>query len=504
MTVVVAWRTHLCFHHPLLFHIRHCSNSVVAVASTTEHKGEGHLPVINSASKKEKVVNGERKAPEWKKLDAEELGISNSMISRPTRVVINGLKKKGYDVYLVGGCVRDLILKRIPKDFDVITSAELKQVRKAFHRCEIVGKRFPICHVHVDDAIVEVSSFSTSQLKSDGKFNGNVRKPRGCSEHDFIRWRNCLQRDFTINGLMLDPYANIVYDYMGGIADIKKTKVRTVIPANLSFVEDSGRILRAIRIAARLHFGFTRDLALSLKELSHSVLRLDKGRILLELNYMFAYGSAEASLRLMWRFGLLEILLPIQASYFVSQGFRRRDERSNMLLSLFSNLDRLVAPDRPCHSSLCGGSLLESVEIARRISQPYQSSFPELLEAQNPDSNNALVHKTINFAALVKTALCNMTDGCYVSKAMAKYPKAPSSDLVFIPMALFLRVSKIFECVRRGMETRFVRRQGRKIDCESLAKGSLEEVRHAFARIVFDTVYPPNQSNENNVANQRP
>lgn len=152
-----------------------------------------------------------------------------------------------------------------------------------------------------------------------------------------------------------------------------------------------------------------------------------------------------------------------------------------------------------------GGSLLESVEIARRISQPYQSSFPELLEAQNPDSNNALVHKTINFAALVKTALCNMTDGCYVSKAMAKYPKAPSSDLVFIPMALFLRVSKIFECVRRrGMETRFVRRQGRKIDYESLAMGSLEEVRHVFARIVFDTVYPPNQSNENNVANQRP
>lgn len=533
MTVVVAWRTHLCFHHPLLYHIRHCSNSVVAVASTTEHKEEGHLPVINSASKKEKVVNGERKAPEWKKLNAEELGVSNSMISRPTRVVLNGLKKKGYEVYLVGGCVRDLILKRIPKDFDVITSAELKQVRKAFHRCEIVGKRFPICHVHVDDAIVEVSSFSTSQLKSDGKFNGNVRKPRGCSERDFIRWRNCLLRDFTINGLMLDPYANIVYDYMGGITDIKKTKVRTVIPANLSFMEDSGRILRAVRIAARLHFGFTRDLALSLKELSHSVRRLDKGRIHLELNYMLAYGSAEASLRLMWRFGLLEILLPIQASYFVSQGFRRRDERSNMLLSLFSNLDRLVAPDRPCHSSLwlgifafhkalvdqpqdplvvtafslavhSGGSLLESVEIARRISQPYQSSFPELLEARNPDSNNALVHKTINFAALVKTALCNMTDGCYVSKAMAKYPKAPSSDLVFIPMALFLRASKIFECVRRSMEARFVHRQGRKIDYESLAMGSLEEVRHVFARIVFDTVYPPNQSNENNVANQRP
>ncbi|KAJ6347066.1 hypothetical protein OIU76_003712 [Salix suchowensis] len=254
-----------------------------------------------------KRVSGERKAPEWKKLDAEELGISNSMISKPTGVVLNGLKRKGYEVYLVGGCVRDPILKRIPKDFDVITSAELKQVRKAFHRCEIVGKRFPICHVHVDDVIVE---------------------------------------------LMFDPYANIVYDYMGGMADIKKTKVSTIIPANLCFVEYSGRILRAIRIAARLQFGFTRDLALSLKELSHSVFRLDKGRILLELNYMLAYGFAEASLRLMWRFVLLEIILPIQASYFVSQGFRRQDERSNMLLSLFSNLDRLVAPYRPCHTIL--------------------------------------------------------------------------------------------------------------------------------------------------------
>ncbi|CAK7336072.1 unnamed protein product [Dovyalis caffra] len=485
--------------------IRRCSNSVVAVASTIEQakldKEEGHVPAANSASKKEKR-NGERKASEWKRLDAKELGISNSMISKPTRVVLNGLRKKGYEVYLVGGCVRDLILKRIPKDVDVITSAELKQVRKAFHRCEIVGKRFPICHVHVDDTIVEVSSFSTSALKPGEKFNHDVSKPLGCCECDFIRWRNGLQRDFTINGLMFDPYAKIVYDYMGGMIDIKKAKVHTVVPAHLSFVEDTGRILRAIRIAARLQFGFTKEIALSLKELSHSVRRLDKGRILVELNYMLAYGSAEASLRSLWRFGLLEILLPIQ--------------------SLFSNLDRLVAPDRPCHPTLqvgifafhkalvdqpqdplvvaafslavhSGGSLLESVEIARRIFQPHETSFPELLEAQSPDSNNALVHKVINFAATVRTALRKMTDEYYVSKAMAKYPKAPSSDLVFIPMTLLLRVSKIFECVKRGMERGFVPKRRRKIDYESLAMGSLEEVRHTFARIVLNTVSPPKQ-----------
>ncbi|KAJ6882575.1 CCA tRNA nucleotidyltransferase 1 mitochondrial-like [Populus alba x Populus x berolinensis] len=94
------------------------------------------------------------------------------------------------------------------------------------------------------------------------------------------------------------------------------------------------RILRAVRIAARLGFRFTRETAHFVKNLSHSLLRLDKPRIMMEMNYMLAYGSAEASLRILWKFGLLELLLPIQAAYFVRDGFKRRDKRSNMLLML--------------------------------------------------------------------------------------------------------------------------------------------------------------------------
>ncbi|KAJ0537528.1 putative polynucleotide adenylyltransferase [Helianthus annuus] len=248
-----------------------------------------------------------------------------------------------YEVYLVGGCVRDLVLKRTPKDFDILTSAELKevcnfvlnsfktsksshlwininrtiwtlnsQVMRAFPRCEIVGRRFPICHVHVDDAIVEVSSFSTIGKKFGRKSKSSMRKPSGCDEYDFVRWRNCMQRDFTINGLMFDPFARIVYDYVGGMKDIQKAKVRCIIPASTSFAEDCARILRGIRIAARLGFRFSRETSHYLKEFSDSLLRLDKGRIHLEMNYMLAYGSAEASLRLLWKFGLLEILLPLQ------------------------------------------------------------------------------------------------------------------------------------------------------------------------------------------------
>ncbi|KAL4347448.1 hypothetical protein GQ457_17G018470 [Hibiscus cannabinus] len=466
-----------------------------------------------------KNVSGEEsKLSQWKKLNSQDLGISSSKISKPTRKVLNGLKRKGYDVYLVGGCVRDLILKRTPKDFDIITTAQLREVVRTFSRCEIVGRRFPICHVHIGDTIVEVSSFSTSARNYGRGLTYEIERPAGSDKNDFVRWRNCLQRDFTINGLMFDPYARIIYDYMGGIEDIKKAKVRTVIPANTSFQEDCARILRAIRIASRLGFSFSRETAHFVKILSSSILRLDKSRLLMEMNYMMAYGSAEASLRLLWKFGLLEILLPIQAAYFVRNGFRRRDKGSNMLLSLFSKLDRLLAPNRPCHSSLWvgilafhkavsdkprdplvvaafslavhnGGDVAEAINIAKNIKKPHNSSFHELFEPQNLE-NRTLVNEVMGLAASVKSTLCQMTDEHFVSQAMSAYPQAPFSNLVFIPLALYLKVCKVFECVTMGGEKGFVAKQGSRINYESLALGSLREVRHTFARVVFDTVYP--------------
>ncbi|XP_010550754.1 PREDICTED: uncharacterized protein LOC104821535 [Tarenaya hassleriana] len=465
-----------------------------------------------------KRTEGNGTIREWKKLNSKDLGISTSMIAKPTRQVLNGLKKKGFEVYLVGGCVRDLILKRIPKDFDILTSAELREVVRTFSRCEIVGKRFPICHVHVGDDIVEVSSFSTSARNSPRNMVSDFGEASWSDNQDCIRFNNCLQRDFTINGLMFDPYAKVVYDYLGGIEDIREAKVRTVSHAGTSFQEDCARILRAIRIAARLGFRISKETAHFVKNLSFLVKRLDKGRIMMEMNYMLAYGSAEASLRLLWKFGILEILLPIQAAYFVRSGFRRRDKRSNMLLSLFSNLDKLLAPDRPCHSILWiailafhkaltdqprdplvvaafslavhnGGDLFEAVKITRKITKPHNRSFFELVEPQDMDLRTML-DEVMDLDASVKDALGQMTDEYFVSKAMSAYPQAPYSDLVFIPLQLYLRVGRIFHCVKDDVEKGFVPKQGSKINHASLSEGNLPEVRHVFARVVFDTVFP--------------
>ncbi|KAJ4790882.1 Poly (A) polymerase [Rhynchospora pubera] len=467
------------------------------------------------------VVEG----PNWKFLNTNEVGICTSMISKPTRSVLKQLKKKGYEAYLVGGCVRDLIMQKTPKDFDVITTAELWQVKKAFRDCQIIGRRFPICHVHINRSIIEVSSFNTHVERSKNKMR-DFKKLPNCNEQDIIRWRNCLSRDFTINGLMLNPFSNKVYDYLGGMDDLKKGKVRTIIPARSSFQEDCARILRAIRIAARLGFSFSRETAYSVKDLASSILRLDKQRILMEMNYMLAYGSAEASLRLLWKFGLLELLLPIQAAYFVSHGFKRKDKRTNMLLGLFSNLDRLLAPDQPCHRSLWialfafhealvrqprdplvvaaftlalynGGNMEEAFDIVRKISHPHDHTFPEL--SGNPvalDSDKDLKIELRELAISVESSLSSMTDEYFVSRAMSMYPQAPSSNLVFIPLPAYQEVCRIFECIMdKERENNFLCKSGKGINYYNLSHGSLSEVRYVFARVVFDTVYPPNLEN---------
>ncbi|PKA56886.1 tRNA nucleotidyltransferase (CCA-adding enzyme) [Apostasia shenzhenica] len=533
-------KTSFTLRPPLVFCGRQASRrrSVSAINTLTEsdcfvgdaHGRQASTPPSTSPSD---GIDGLR-GPLWKTMSSKELGIKKSMIARQTKLVLNELKKKGHEVYLVGGCVRDLIMKRVPKDFDIITTANLSEVKKAFLRCEIVGKRFPICLVHVKDSIVEVSSFSTSGRYMSSYVRHISNRPLNCDEHDYMRWRNCLGRDFTINGLMFDPYSHIVFDYMGGMEDIKKAKVRTVIPALTSFREDCARILRAIRIAARLGFSFTRETAQCMKDLATSVLRLDKGRILMEMNYMFAYGSAEPSMRLLWKFGLLDLLLPIQAAYLVSQGFRRCDMRTNMLLVLLSNMDRLLAPDRPCHSSLWvailafhqatarvprdplvvatfslavhnGGDMVEAIGIARRMRNPHNQHFLELLEPHVWPVDADLVNEVGKLSSSVIAALMSMTDDYFVSQAMARYTQAPYSDLVFIPLNVYLSVCKIFNCIeKRVREERFVPKQDRKINYSSLAHGDLAEVRHVFARIVFDAVFPPNLEEQDEENPPRP
>ncbi|KAL0733266.1 hypothetical protein Bca4012_009476 [Brassica carinata] len=169
----------------------------------------------------------------WKKVRASDFGIRNSMVPESSLNVLRLLRRQGFDAYLVGGCVRDLILHRPPKDYDVITTANLKQIRQLFHRAQVVGRRFPICHVWMKGSVIEVSSFNTVAQSDtehgndsrESKENSNLFKMySGWDVKDCNLWRNSLQRDFTVNSLFYDPFELKIFDYNNGMEDLKDLK----------------------------------------------------------------------------------------------------------------------------------------------------------------------------------------------------------------------------------------------------------------------------------------
>uniref|UniRef100_A0A453J2H8 Poly A polymerase head domain-containing protein n=1 Tax=Aegilops tauschii subsp. strangulata TaxID=200361 RepID=A0A453J2H8_AEGTS len=137
----------------------------------------------------------------WKYFDSRAVGIPAGAIPRNCMAVLQMLKRKGFEAYLVGGCVRDLLLKRAPKDFDVITTASLKEIKEhVFSRCFIVGNRFPICLVRWRGSLFEVSSFKTNTTQVKGNENVNCSEDTdGRDGGDILRWKDSLRRDFTVN-----------------------------------------------------------------------------------------------------------------------------------------------------------------------------------------------------------------------------------------------------------------------------------------------------------------
>lgn len=166
-------------------------------------------------------------------------------IPRPILKIIKRLKQKGYTTYLVGGCVRDLLLGLEPKDYDIGTTATPQKVVSLFpKRAFIIGRRFPIVHVYITkDQYVEVSTFRGKE-----EYDGKVKENYGTPEEDALR------RDLTINALFYDVFSKEIIDYVGGLEDLKKGIIRVIGDPDQRFLNDPVRMLRAIRHASRLKF----------------------------------------------------------------------------------------------------------------------------------------------------------------------------------------------------------------------------------------------------------
>jgi putative nucleotidyltransferase with HDIG domain len=217
--------------------------------------------------------------------------------------VILRLREPGYQALLVGGCVRDLLLQREPKDYDVATDARPEQIVAIFPRAGLVGAQFGVVLVREDDAVVEVATFRSDLNYIDGRRPEGVRFESGPRE-------DALRRDFTINGLFLDPISGEQFDYVGGIKDLREGIIRAIGDPLTRFQEDHLRLIRAVRFAARLRFTIEPSTFAAIRTLAPAIRRVAPERVRDELLRILTEGGARYGFELLDASGLLLHILP--------------------------------------------------------------------------------------------------------------------------------------------------------------------------------------------------
>ncbi len=216
--------------------------------------------------------------------------------------VIRRLRRNGHEALLAGGCVRDMLMGRRPADFDVATSATPDEVARIFHRVIMVGAKFGVAMVIIDQRRIEVATFRTDVSYSDGRRPDSVR---------FASAReDALRRDFTINGMFFDPLSGQVVDYVGGQEDLQAGVIRAIGDAEIRFSEDYLRMLRAVRFANRFNFPLDEATTRAIKARVEKIHGISGERIREELEKMLSHVSAAKAMEMLHEMGLLQAILP--------------------------------------------------------------------------------------------------------------------------------------------------------------------------------------------------
>jgi poly(A) polymerase len=269
-----------------------------------------------------------------------EHNISRANISENALKVLYRLKQAGYQAYLVGGGVRDLLLGREPKDFDVATDATPEEVRKVFRNCRLIGRRFRLAHVYFGPEIIEVATFRGSGGGEEAE--GDLHIENGLIVRDNLygtREEDALRRDFTVNALYYNIADFSVIDYAGGLADLRAGRLRLIgDTSETRFREDPVRMLRAVRFACKLGFNIDPDCEASLLTRGHLLADIPPARLFEEVLKLFQSGFGLSAFEKMRHYGLFAHLFPATEEClareehdfpitFVSRGLDNTDRR---------------------------------------------------------------------------------------------------------------------------------------------------------------------------------
>ncbi len=302
--------------------------------------------------------------------------ISRSNISSGALKVLYTLNKAGYEAYLVGGGVRDLLLGTTPKDFDVATDAHPEDIRKLFRNCRLIGRRFRLAHVRFGREVVEVATFRGAAADVDDedhlKVNGRIVRDNvyGTLEEDAVR------RDFSVNCLYYNIADFSVVDFTGGMDDLKNRTLRMIGDPETRYREDPVRTLRALRFAAKLGFRIDPDSEGPLARAAEDLADIPPARLFEEVLKLFMEGYARKTFDLLRMYGVFEHLFPETHACLDdhdAEVARRMVERA------LENTDARIAEGKPVtpaflFSALLWEPLRQDVEamIARGMS-PFQA-----------------------------------------------------------------------------------------------------------------------------------
>jgi poly(A) polymerase len=311
--------------------------------------------------------------------------------------VLKRLARHGHTAYLVGGSVRDLLLGRAPKDFDIATSARPSEMRRLFRNCRIIGRRFRLAHIlFAGGKIIEVATFRRDPRDSreendeveDIDPEGRVQslRPHGDDADLLIRQDNtfgdphedAIRRDFTINGLFYDLERDEVIDYIGGVTDLRAGVVRTIGAPDVRFREDPIRILRAIKFSARLDLGIAPDVYDAMVDLREELSRSAPPRVFEEILRLLRGGAAQRSIYLLWDVGALGVVLPELSAHIEDQA-----RGADLLWGRLAAVDAMKADgrlpsDTVLIAALLYGPLEEAVLGASNPSEAFEEFFHEI------------------------------------------------------------------------------------------------------------------------------
>jgi poly(A) polymerase len=304
-------------------------------------------------------------------------GVSQEQVSPCARKVTQELQSAGFAAFVVGGAVRDLALGRVPKDFDVATSATPDQVRSLFRRSRLIGRRFQIVHVMCGREIVEVSTFRGTGAEDEVHADDHGRLLRdnvfGSQQEDARR------RDFTINSLYFNPATEEILDYQGGYADLKARRLRVIGDPQCRFREDPVRLLRAVRLASKLGMEIEAETAAPIREMAELLSHVPASRLFDEMLKLLLSGHAQDCLKELRGRGLHHGLLPLLDVIFEQP----LGERFVMLA--LKHTDERVLQDKPVSPAFLFATLLwhEVLAAWRANETAGMKTQPALHQAMN-------------------------------------------------------------------------------------------------------------------------